>query len=88
MSGGERPMGAAKGKQTHTRASCQAPPPPPRPIWWLLEPRVPRSLPVCGFLKQSQAPCVDPEDPQILTAPRRPRMGLAWHPLRVVEGGQ
>ena len=27
MSGGERPIGAAKGKQTNTRASC---PPPPR----------------------------------------------------------
>ena len=28
MSSGERPIGAAKGKQTNTIASCQAPPPP------------------------------------------------------------
>ena len=28
MSSGERPIGAAKGKQTNTMASCQAPPPP------------------------------------------------------------
>ena len=27
MSSGERPIGAAKGKQTHTMASCQPPPP-------------------------------------------------------------
>ena len=30
MSGGEGPMGAAKGKQTNTVAPCQPPPPPPR----------------------------------------------------------
>ena len=28
MSGGERPIGAAKGKQLHTEAFCQPPPPP------------------------------------------------------------
>ena len=28
MSSGERPIGAAKGKQTNTMASCQPPPPP------------------------------------------------------------
>ena len=28
MSSGERPIGAANGKQTNTRASCQPPPPP------------------------------------------------------------
>ena len=28
---GERPIGAAKGKQTKTMASCQPPPPPPGP---------------------------------------------------------
>ena len=32
MRKGERPIGAAKGKQTNTRASC---PPPPPPMWWL-----------------------------------------------------
>ena len=31
MSSGERPIGAAKGKQTNTMASCHPPPPPPRP---------------------------------------------------------
>ena len=30
MSGGERPIGAAKGKQSDTEALCQPPPPPPR----------------------------------------------------------
>ena len=30
MSSGERPMGAAKGKQSDTEALCQIPPPPPR----------------------------------------------------------
>ena len=29
MSSGERPIGAAKGKQRNTEASCQPPPPPP-----------------------------------------------------------
>ena len=29
MSGGERPIGAAKGKQSDTEALCQPPPPPP-----------------------------------------------------------
>ena len=29
MSSGERPIGAAKGKQTNTMASCQPLPPPP-----------------------------------------------------------
>ena len=28
MCSGERPIGAAKDKQTHTMASCQPPPPP------------------------------------------------------------
>ena len=31
MSSGERPIGAAKGKQSDTEALCQ-PPPPPRPL--------------------------------------------------------
>ena len=31
MSGGERPIGAAKGKQSDTEALCQTPPPPPMP---------------------------------------------------------
>ena len=31
MSSGERPIGAAKGKQSDTEALCQPPPPPPRP---------------------------------------------------------
>ena len=31
MSSGERPIGAAKGKQSNTEALCQ--PPPPRPSW-------------------------------------------------------
>ena len=30
MSSGERPIGAAKGKQSDTEALCQPPPPPPR----------------------------------------------------------
>ena len=30
MSGGERPIGAAKGKQIDTEALCQTPPPSPR----------------------------------------------------------
>ena len=30
MSGGKRPMGAAKGKQSDTEALCQPPPPPPQ----------------------------------------------------------
>ena len=29
MSGGERPIGAARGKQPDTEALCQPPPPPP-----------------------------------------------------------
>ena len=29
MSSGERPIGAAKGKQSDTKALCQTPPPPP-----------------------------------------------------------
>ena len=29
MSSGERPIGAAKGKQSDTEALCQSPPPPP-----------------------------------------------------------
>ena len=29
---GERPIGAAKGKQTNTMASCQCPPPPPHKL--------------------------------------------------------
>ena len=29
MCGGERPIGAAKGKQSDTEALCQTPPPPP-----------------------------------------------------------
>ena len=34
MNGGERPRGAAKGKQSDTEALCQPPPPPPhaRPL--------------------------------------------------------
>ena len=34
MSGGERPIGAAKGKQSDTEALCQPPPPfcPPPPL--------------------------------------------------------
>ena len=40
MSSGERPIGAANGKQSDTKASCQppAPPPPPgtRPCCWHL----------------------------------------------------
>ena len=35
---GERPVGAAKGKQLSTKASCQHPPPPPPP---LLQPTTP-----------------------------------------------
>ena len=31
MSSGERPIGAAKGKQSDTEALCQTPPPPPLP---------------------------------------------------------
>ena len=31
MSGGERPIGAAKGTQSDTKALCQTPPPPPPP---------------------------------------------------------
>ena len=31
MCSGERPIGAAKGKQTNARASCQPPPPTPNP---------------------------------------------------------
>ena len=31
MSSGERPIGAAKGKQSDTEALSQPPPPPPRP---------------------------------------------------------
>ena len=30
MSSGERPIGAAKGKQPNTEALCQPPPPPPK----------------------------------------------------------
>ena len=30
MGSGERPIGAAKGKQSDTEALCQPPPPPPR----------------------------------------------------------
>ena len=36
MSSGERPIGAAKGKQTNTMASCQPPPPPMGGITHLL----------------------------------------------------
>ena len=32
MSSGERPIGAAKGKQSDTEALCQPPPPPPHPL--------------------------------------------------------
>ena len=32
MSSGERPIGAAKGKQSDTEALCQPPPPPPLPL--------------------------------------------------------
>ena len=35
MSGGERPIGAAKGKQSDTEALCQ-PPPPRSPLYALL----------------------------------------------------
>ena len=31
MCSGERPIGAAKGKQSDTEALCQ----PPPPLWWL-----------------------------------------------------
>ena len=34
MSSGERPMGAAKGKQSDTEALCQPPPPPPPALRW------------------------------------------------------
>ena len=30
MSSGERPIGAAKGKQSNIEALCQIPPPPPK----------------------------------------------------------
>ena len=33
MSSGERPIGAAKGKQSDTEALCQPPPPPPRGMY-------------------------------------------------------
>ena len=39
MSSGERPMGAAKGKQSDTEALCQIPCPPPE-----LKPRLPRRI--------------------------------------------
>ena len=32
MSSGERPIGAAKGKQPNTEALCQPPPPPSCPL--------------------------------------------------------
>ena len=41
MSGGERPIGAAKGKQSDTEALCHPPPPPPAP-------------PPSGVLRQQQ----------------------------------
>ena len=40
MSGGERPMGAAKGTQSDTEALCHPPAPP--------DPRTPRTGPVGG----------------------------------------
>ena len=36
MSSGERPMGAAKGKQSDTEALCQPPPPPKGKCVWQL----------------------------------------------------
>ena len=34
MSSGERPIGAAKGKQSDTEALCQTPPPLPCLVFW------------------------------------------------------
>ena len=45
MSSGERPIGAAKGKQIDTKALCQPPPPPPpQPRWGLSSPPSPQVL--------------------------------------------
>ena len=41
MSSGERPIGAAKGKQSDTEALCQTPPPPHRLTHWVLQPTAP-----------------------------------------------
>ena len=46
MGSGERPIGAAKGKQPNTEALCQPPPPlhpPALPLWPLAGPQVPRN---------------------------------------------
>ena len=47
MSGGERPIGTAKGKQSDTEALCQTPPPPPGPAWVLSSAVALGSPPLC-----------------------------------------
>ena len=48
MSSGERPIGAAKGKQSDTEALCQPPPPPPpHHVAWLPPSRARHTTPPC-----------------------------------------
>ena len=53
MSSGERPIGAANGKQTNTRASCQAP--PPFPPWSALPQVCHFCSTACLFFNQSHS---------------------------------
>ena len=79
MSSGERPIGAAKGKQSDTEALCQPPPPPRR-----------RTLPGTaggGYLGESVCPC----SPSQLRPPRRPsprRAPTEFTPPKTVKSGQ
>ena len=80
MSSGERPIGAAKGKQSDTEALCQPPPPPPRSITEQSPPslvRVARRPPGRGRERPSEeGPCTAGSGRRVLDAGWRNLMSL------------
>ena len=59
MSSGERPIGAAKGKQSDTEALCQPPPPPPPQAYICKYP------PACRFSLYGTQPLTWPKDTKL-----------------------
>ena len=73
MSGGERPMGAAKGKQSDTEALCQHPPPP-------------RGRPTPGVVKQDKSSGGSVDTTKTRSDPQRVRMSSGEGPMGAAKG--
>ena len=92
MSSGERPIGAAKGKQSDTEALCQPPPPPPAfdgCTWSTARATAPSpGRPTPGVVKQDTSSGGSVDTTKTRSDPQRVRMSSGERPIGAAKGKQ